>query len=71
MKKIGLLGFGSFGQFMVKHLVQHFEVVVWNRSPRPDEAKNLGVKQVSIAEACDAEIVIPCVPVQFLEKFTY
>ena len=68
MKKLGLLGFGSFGQFMVKHLVQHFEVVVWNRSPRPDEAKSLGVKQVSVAEACDAEIVIPCVPVQFLEK---
>ena len=67
MKRIGLLGFGSFGQFMVKHLVQHYEVVVWNRSDRSDEAKALGVRQVSLKEACDNEIVIPCVPVQFLE----
>lgn len=68
MKRIGLLGFGSFGQFMVKHLTAYFEVVVWNRSDRSEEMKALGVKQVSVAEACDCEIVIPCVPVQFLEK---
>lgn len=67
MKRIGLLGFGSFGQFMVKHLVPHYEVVIWNRSIREKEAKELGVKQVTIEEACDNEIVIPCVPVQYLE----
>lgn len=67
MKRIGLLGFGSFGQFMVKHLTPHYEVVIWNRSDRKGEAEALGVAQVSMEEACNNDIVIPCVPVQYLE----
>lgn len=66
MAKVGVLGFGSFGQFIVKHLVPHFEVVVWNRSDRSEIADAYGVKQVSVQDACEADIVIPCVPVQFL-----
>ena len=68
MKKVGILGFGSFGQLMLKHLSSHFEVVVWNRSDKSDLIESMNSKQVSVEEACNAEYVIPCVPVQFLEE---
>lgn len=68
MKTLGIIGFGSFGQFITKHLTTHFDVSVFNRSDKSERAKELKVPYVSIEEVCDNDIVIVCVPVQFMEE---
>ncbi len=68
MRELGLIGFGSFGQFMVPFLKKHFEVSVYNRSDRSEDAKRLGVKYESIEVVAAKPVVILCVPVQFMEE---
>ena len=67
-KKLAILGFGAFGRFMARHLTPHFRVCAWNRTPRPEEARALGVELVSLEEAAGAEIVVLAVPVQNLRE---
>ncbi len=67
-RKLGLIGFGSFGQFITPHLQPYFDVYATNRSDKSDEAKALGVPYVSMEECAAKEIVVLCVPVQFLEE---
>lgn len=68
MKELGLIGLGSFGQFMVPHLKPYFEVSAYNRSDRSADAERLGIDYVSLESAASKEIVILSVPVQFLEE---
>ena len=68
MQSLGIIGFGSFGQFITKHLKDHFEISVFNRSDKSAIAKKYEVPYVSLEEVCDNDIVIVCVPVQFLEE---
>lgn len=68
MKTLGIIGFGSFGQFITKHLVEYFDVSVFNRSDKSARAKELNVPYVSLEEVCNKEIVIICVPVQFMKE---
>lgn len=56
--KIGIIGFGRFGQFMAKHLSQRGRVEVWDRNDRTKEAKEVGVKFVSFDEVVKNPIVI-------------
>lgn len=67
MKNIGLIGLGSFGQFIVPYLKQDFNVFAFNRSDRSKDAERLGIPYVSLEEAASKDIVILCVPVQFME----
>lgn len=67
MHTLGIIGFGSFGQFIVPHLKKFFEITVTNRSDKSDIAKELGVKYGSLKNAAACDVVILCVPVQYLE----
>ncbi|MFK7900579.1 MAG: prephenate dehydrogenase/arogenate dehydrogenase family protein [Cyclobacteriaceae bacterium] len=67
MKSLGIIGFGSFGQFIAKHLHPFFTITVFNRSDKSEDAKRLNVAYGSLEEVASKDIVIYCVPVQFLE----
>jgi len=67
-KEIGIIGFGSFGQFITPFLSPFFEISTFNRSDRSEDADRLGVKYCSLEEVASKKIVILCVPVQFLES---
>jgi len=64
---VGLVGFGNFGQFIVKFLTPFFEINVYDLADFSNEAKNLGVVWSSLEEVVKKDIVILGVPVQFLE----
>jgi len=68
MKSLGIIGFGSFGQFITKFLKPYFEISVYNRSDKSAKAKELGIGYESLEEVSSKEIVIVCVPVQFMEE---
>lgn len=66
-KTVGVVGFGSFGQFLAARLGDRFKVQVWDRRDLEREADSLGLTWASL-EACAAcDVVIPAVPVQDLE----
>lgn len=68
MRELGIVGFGSFGQFIVPFLKPFFSISVYNRSDRSEDAKRLGVKYESLQTVAEKPIVIMCVPVQFMEE---
>lgn len=69
--KIGIIGFGSFGQLIAKELKRDFYVYVWNRGNREKEAKEIGIGYVSIEEAASKEIVILATAVYCLEEILH
>lgn len=68
MKELGLIGLGSFGQFMVPHLKPFFKICAFNRSDRSADAKRLGIDYESLEVVASKSVVILSVPVQFLEE---
>lgn len=68
MKTLGIIGFGNFGQFMVKHLKPFFDISVYDNRNIVTIAKKLKVKSASLSQVASKDIVILCVPVQYLEK---
>ena len=48
--KIGIIGFGRFGQFIARTFAKHGEVVVTSRSDYTDIANGMGVKYVPLAD---------------------
>ena len=70
MATIGLVGFGSFGRFISPYLSAHFDVTAYDTIDRGDRATMLGVSFTEkIEEVCSKDIVILCIPVQYLESF--
>ena len=67
MYEVGLLGFGSFGQFITQHLSSHFSIEVYNRNNREEEIKKYGAEPVNLQRAASRKFVVLAVPVQFLE----
>lgn len=64
MKKlVGIIGFGSFGQFMAKHLEDYFEIRFYD--PVDFESK---YERVSLELVCKVDYLILSVPVQKLES---
>jgi len=68
MQTLGIIGFGSFGQFISKYLKPHFKVSVFNRSDKSSIASSMGLPYLSLEEVCNSDVVIVCVPVQFMEE---
>jgi prephenate dehydrogenase len=68
MKSIGIIGFGSFGQFIIQHLKPYFSIHVTNLVDKSKEAKEYGVNWSPLEEVVQCDVVILCVPVQYLEK---
>lgn len=66
--KIGVIGFGRFGQLIAKHLKKFGPVLVYNRSNKKRQAKALGCEWVNLKEVCQADLVILAVPISELEK---
>lgn len=66
-KTLGLIGYGSFGQFMTPHLTPHMEVYAANRSDKSADAARLGARYVPQAEAAACDVVVLCMPVQNME----
>lgn len=66
--RLGVLGFGSFGRFLVGPLRPYFSIRVWDQKNLEEEARALGVEWVSLSEIADCDIVVPAVPVQALES---
>ena len=53
---IGIVGFGTFGQFLGGRLAQHHVVSAWSRSDRSDAAANARVRWCSsLLDLCDAQ----------------
>lgn len=68
MENLGIIGFGSFGQFMTKHLKPYFNISVYNRSDKSEVAAEYGVPYETLEYVASQKNVIVCVPVQFMEE---
>jgi prephenate dehydrogenase len=64
---VGIIGFGVFGRFMAEQLSPYMEVVVSSRNANPREVEAAGARLVDFSEAASQPIVVPSVPVQYLE----
>ena len=68
MKRVGLIGFGQFGQLAAQVLATHFDLLVTDPSPTTaTKARGLGVEVGSLADVAAREIVIFAVPVVAME----
>ena len=68
LQEISFIGFGNFGQFIVKHLTPYTRVYAHDVRDLSKRAAELGVTWVaSMDEALNKQVIILCVPVQFLE----
>lgn len=67
MQQLGFIGLGSFGRFIIPHLIPHFEITVYDERPLAEEARLLGVAWGSLNEVCSKEIVVAGVPIHFME----
>ncbi len=67
---VGIIGFGPFGQFVLKHLSPHFEVKVTSRTKREALAKKLGGEFVSLSSLLDvSQVVILSVAIPMIPTF--
>ena len=68
VRTVGIIGFGSFGRFIGRHLGAHFDVLAWDRRELEAEAQSRGL-QWATPEACArCDVFIPAVPVQELDS---
>ncbi|MCX6801728.1 MAG: bifunctional chorismate mutase/prephenate dehydrogenase [Candidatus Diapherotrites archaeon] len=67
-KKIGIIGFGRFGQFMAGKLKGNFEICAFDAVDRSAEAEKLGVALASFEECASSNIVIFAVPISSLRE---
>ena len=63
---LGIIGFGRFGQFMARHLREHFDIIATNRSDRSADAERLGVYYGSLEECASQETVVVSVPISLI-----
>lgn len=66
-KTMGIIGFGSFSQFISKFLLQSFELMIYNRTYKHEIEEKIGIKQQPIGDVASCDIVIYSVPVQAIE----
>ena len=68
VKEISFIGFGNFGQFIVKYLTPFAQVFAHDSRDFSIEAIALGVSWLeNIEDALNKQVVILCVPVQHME----
>ena len=68
MQELGIVGFGSFGTFMARHLKSFYEISVHDRRDVSDAARRLGVAVTSLEQVAAKEILALAVPVQDMEE---
>jgi prephenate dehydrogenase len=69
--KISIIGFGNFGKLAAKHLSKKAEIVVNDVSDKTREANEIGVKFVSLDEACRSNVVVIAVPMENVEDMLH
>lgn len=68
--KLGVIGFGSFGEFMVSHLCEYFsEINIYDIKTNNSAILPAKTSFTSLENTLQADIIILAIPVQFLEKF--
>lgn len=65
---IGIIGFSRFGQLLAKILKPYAEVLVYNRSDKSAEAKDLGVEWSNLEQVCQCDWVIVSVAISATEE---
>jgi prephenate dehydrogenase len=65
---VGIIGFGQLGQFMAKHLKNHFDIFAADISEKKGIAEAIGIKFTTIEDAASKEIVLISVPISEFEK---
>lgn len=66
--QISVFGFGDFGQLITKYLVEHAEVLVYDRTHEKTEfIKSLGAKPASLEDAARADVIILATTLDGLE----
>lgn len=69
MKSLAIIGFGSFGQFISEHLRPILAVTAYDITDKSQEAKERGLNFTqNLKEACQADMIMVAVPVQFMEQ---
>src|SRR5271167_1514151 len=64
MKRLGLIGFGQFGQLAADILRRHFELIVTDVAPAAEAAAmKLGVPFGALPEAAACDVVVVAAPV--------
>ena len=69
--RVGIVGFGSFGRFMGRHLAPRFEVTATDPAMDVDSAEaaaETGVRVAELDDVCAGDVVVLAVPVQNLEE---
>jgi prephenate dehydrogenase len=68
--KIGVYGLGRFGMFWAKMFAAHerFEVLGYNRTPKPAEEIPEGIQIVPLEELCRADALFLCVAISSVEQ---
>jgi len=66
--KIGIIGFGRFGQFMAKHLKKKADVIVTDEIDLRTKAKEFGVIFSSLDNVLRQRIIILAVPMESLKE---
>ena len=67
--RIGIIGFGRFGQLLAKMLKKEHKIIVFDTKPAlKNKAKGLGVVFSGIDIICQQDLVILAVPISQIEK---
>ncbi len=67
--KIGIIGFGAFGQLIVRHLNPYFQFYAYDSAANLEQAAQIkGVTLTSVEEVALCEIVILATPVATLDR---
>jgi len=64
--QIGIIGFGKFGRLMAEHLKKKASIVVTDIHNKSKEARNIGIKFVSLDEAVKSKVIILATPMENL-----
>ena len=67
MKRLGLIGFGAFGQLIAQQLAGRFAISVHDPNALEGAVAAAGAQPLPLAEVAAADIVILAVPVQAME----
>lgn len=66
--KIGIIGFGRFGQLTAKMLKASHEVKVFDKLDKSKQAKDIGVKLTTLDNVCKQKFIILAVPISQINR---
>jgi len=66
---IGIIGFGRFGKLMATYLARDFEVLIYNRSHKAEEIREIGAVPADLEQVCAQKVVILSVPISSMQEY--